>query len=158
MNRPPARLLLFTFLFAVTSVAQQADVNSSIHSFLDSYVKGDRETVLRSVDENTTVFGSDVDEVFHGRSAFESMLENDTLLWGGKAHFGEMRDVSVAKCGDIQTIFFNTEFAVGDQPPVPLRFCMVWRKVKGRWLLVQSSSAVVTEGQSAQSILKNNAR
>jgi hypothetical protein len=30
---------------------------------------------------------------------------------------------------------------------------MVWRREKGQWLLVQSQSAAVTEGQSAAALL-----
>lgn len=158
MNLSLATLFLCSFLFSGSAVAQQSDVRAWTVTFLESYVKGDSDTVVRSVDDNTTVYGSDAAEAFHGRDGIKSMLANDARLWAGRAHIGEVKDVSISQGGDLQTIFFNASVAVGDQPPVPVRFCMVWRKSTRGWYLVQSSNSVVTEGQSAQAILTRNVR
>jgi len=151
-----ATFTICVFLLSGSAVAQQRDVRSWTAAFLQAYANADSVTVLHSVDENTTVYGSDAAEVFHGQSGIKSMLANDARLWGGKAHIGEMQDISIAQAGDIATIFFNASFAVGDLPSVPVRFCIVWKRSKTGWYLVQSSSAVVTDGQSAQAILMKN--
>jgi hypothetical protein len=81
------------------------------------------------------------------------MLSNDARLWSGTAHIGEMKDVTVVKQGHLESIFFQAPFTVGNGPPVPVRFCMIWRHTGNRWLLLQSSNAVVTEHQSAAELL-----
>jgi ketosteroid isomerase-like protein len=105
------------------------------------------------VDDGSVAYGSDAAEVFRGKPAIAEMLRQDALLWRGSATIGEMRDVSVIEQGDLATIFFNAPFRVGNREPVPVRFSMVWRREKGQWLVVQSQSAAVTEGQSAAALL-----
>jgi hypothetical protein len=149
-------ILILTFASAAPAHAQSNDVVSWTRSFMDAYTNGDSATVLNSVDEHTTMYGSDVAEIFHGPGGIKTMLLEDAKLWGGKARIGEMKDVTSAKAGDLETIFFNASFTVGDRPPMPVRFCIVRRKSKSHWYLVQSSNSVVTQGQSAEAILKGN--
>jgi hypothetical protein len=99
------------------------------------------------------MYGSDATEVFHGVASIQAMLANDTRLWSGTAHIGEMQNITVVKEGNLESIFFQAPFTVGSRPPVPVRFCMIWRHNGKRWLLLQSSNAVVTEHQSAAELL-----
>jgi hypothetical protein len=153
-------LALFMTVLAAPHVAdgQGGDVRSVTRSFIDAYARGDSDTVLQSIDERTTVYGSDANQVVHGTAEVKVMLAKDAHLWAGKARIGQMRDISTSNEGDLQTIFFNATFSVGNRPPAPVRFCMVWRRSGTVWHLVQGSTAVVTQGQSSKAILKENAR
>ena len=159
IRRKAMRFVLTTSLFLVLSVAaspgyaQTSGVRSRTRAFLDAYAQGDSKTILDSVDAKTTVYGSDAAEFFRGSAAVGTMLANDSHLWAGTAHIGEMQDVSVFKARNLQTIFFQAPFTVGGRPPVIVRFCMVWKRSAGRWHVLQSSNAVVTQGQSSEQLL-----
>ncbi len=148
-----ASLFLVLSLAASPGYSQTAGVRSRTRAFLDAYAQGDSKTILDSVDTNTTVYGSDAAEFFRGSAAVGTMLANDSRLWAGTAHIGEMQDVSVFKTRNLQTIFFQAPFTVGGRPPVLVRFCMVWKRSSGHWHVLQSSNAVVTQGQSAEQLL-----
>lgn len=132
---------------------QKSQTEERTRHFLDSYVRGDMAAVMSVVDEGSVAYGSDAAEIFRGKTAIAEMLRQDGLLWRGSATIGEMRDVSVIEQGDLATIFFNAPFRVGNREPVPVRFSMVWKRMKGQWMLLQSQSAAVTEGQSAAALL-----
>jgi len=146
--------LFLTLLSAChPATAQSDDLRLRTQNLITAYANGDKETVLRSIDDQTTIYGSDAAEVFHGPREISTMLSNDQKLWGGHAQIGPMTDITVHKSGVVESIFFNASFRVGDRAPMPVRFCMVWIKEKGRWLLLQSSNAVVTQGQSGEELL-----
>jgi ketosteroid isomerase-like protein len=152
--RPLPLLTLATCLsFAAHLTAQVADVNSQTRSLLDAYARADANAVLLSIDEKTVIYGSDAGEVFQGIDPIREMLSNDARLWSGTAHIGEMKNVTVVKQDHLESIFFQAPFTVGNRPPVTVRFCMIWRHTGNRWLLLQSSNAVVTEHQSAAELL-----
>jgi ketosteroid isomerase-like protein len=152
--RPASLLVLGAFLsFAPHLTAQVSDLTSETRTLLDAYARADANTVLASVDDKTVIYGSDAGEVFRGIAAIREMLSNDARLWSGTAHIGEMKNVTVVKQGPLESIFFQAPFTVGNRPPVPVRFCMIWRHTGNRWLLLQSSNAVVTEHQSAADLL-----
>ena len=136
--------------------AQATDVKSQTRTLLDAYAREDQKTVLASVDDRTVMYGSDASEVFHGVASIQVMLSNDARLWSGTAHIGEMQNITVVKQGNLESIFFQAPFTVGNRPAVPIRFCMTWRRSGGRWLLLQSSNAVVTEHQSATELLASH--
>ncbi len=136
--------------------AQAADVQARTRAFLDSYMRSDSAAVLASIDESSTMYGSDQAEVFRGAAGVREMMREDARLWGGNAVVGQWRDVSVVHGATIESIVFNAPFSVGKRPAVPVRFAVVWRKTGKRWILVQGSNAVVTQGQSAAEILKGN--
>jgi hypothetical protein len=104
-------------------------------------------------DPGITIYGSDVAEVFHGREALATMMTNDQRLWSGHATIGDLKDVSVRQSGGLAVIFFQADFTVVGRLAVPIRFAMTWQLRDGRWLLVQSSNAVPTKGQSAAELL-----
>lgn len=106
------------------------------------------------MNDETAVYGSDAAEVFRGRDAIAKMLANDAKLWGGTARVGEMRDISVVTGGEVQSIFFQAPFTVRGQRPLMVRYCMVWRRSGGKWLLLQSSNSVLTEDQSAEQLMQ----
>jgi ketosteroid isomerase-like protein len=133
--------------------ASTPDIQSQTRTFLDAYAREDAKTVLGSVDNETVVYGSDVSEVFRGLDSIRAMLSNDARLWSGTAHIGEMQNVTVMRQGNLESIFFQAPFTVGARPPVPVRFCMIWRHTGKHWVLLQSSNAVVTEHQSAAELL-----
>jgi len=133
--------------------AQATDVKTQTRTLLDAYAREDQKTVLASIDDQTVMYGSDATEVFHGVASIQAMLANDARLWSGTAHIGEMQNITVVKQGNLESIFFQAPFTVGNRPAVPVRFCMTWRRTGGRWLLLQSSNAVVTEHQSAVELL-----
>jgi hypothetical protein len=129
------------------------DVKTQTRTLLDAYAREDQKTVLASIDDRTVMYGSDATEVFHGVASIQAMLSNDARLWSGTAHIGEMQNITVVRQGNLESIFFQAPFTVGNRPAVPVRFCMTWRRTGGRWLLLQSSNAVVTEHQSAAELL-----
>jgi SnoaL-like domain len=133
--------------------AQATDVKSQTRTLLDAYAREDQKTVLASIDDRTVMYGSDATEVFHGVASIQALLANDARLWSGTAHIGEMQNITVVKQGNLESIFFQAPFTVGNRPPVPVRFCMIWRRNGKHWLLLQSSNAVVTEHQSAAELL-----
>jgi hypothetical protein len=152
MRRLPIALLclgLSTPIFAQTT----PDINAYTRLLLDAYAKGDRPYLKAHIDPTFNGYGSDLAEVVHGPAAFDHMLEQDLQLWGGSAHIGAMRDVSLVQQKDFASIFFNADFSLPNQKPIPLRFAMVWHRVHGSWLLVQSSNVVPTQGQSAAELL-----
>jgi ketosteroid isomerase-like protein len=152
--RPPSALLLSTCLsISLCLHAQTPDIQSQTRAFLDAYARGDSKTILAAVDNNTIVYGSDAGEVFRGLDSITTMLSNDARLWSGSAHIGDMQNVTTIKQGNLESIFFQAPFTVASRPPVPVRFCMIWRHNGKRWLLLQSSNAVVTEHQSAAELL-----
>jgi ketosteroid isomerase-like protein len=152
--RSPSVLLLSTCLsISLCLHAQTPDIQSQTRAFLDAYARGDFKTILAAVDNNTVVYGSDAGEVFRGLDSITTMLSNDARLWSGSAHIGDMQNVTTIKQGNLESIFFQAPFTVASRPPVPVRFCMIWRHNGKRWLLLQSSNAVVTEHQSAAELL-----
>ncbi len=129
------------------------DVAAQTRVFLDAYARGDRATVMSMAAPEIVFYGSDVAEVFRGSAALKKMIDDDQKLWNGTAKVGRMEEVSVVRAGELAVIVFQAEFTVGDRAAVPVRFAMTWRKMGGRWLLVQSSNAVPTRGQSARELL-----
>jgi ketosteroid isomerase-like protein len=152
MRRRVTVLAATAFLLA-PAFGRSSQTEERTRHFLDSYARGDTAAVMSIVDEGSVAYGSDAAEIFRGKAGISEMLRQDALLWRGSASIGEMKDVSVVEQGDLATIFFNAPFRVGNREPVPVRFSMVWRRDKGQWLLVQSQSAAVTEGQSAAALL-----
>jgi ketosteroid isomerase-like protein len=148
MRRRVTALAATAFLLG-PAFGQSSQTEERTRHFLDSYARGDTAAVMSVVDEGSVAYGSDAAEIFRGKAGISEMLRQDGLLWRGSASIGEMKDVSVVEQGDLATIFFNAPFRVGNREPVPVRFSMVWRREKGQWLLVQSQSAAVAEGQSA---------
>jgi ketosteroid isomerase-like protein len=136
--------------------AQISETQARTRGFLDAYVHGDTDTILQSIDNDAVVYGSDAGEVFRGRAGVATMMREDAQLWRGSATIGDMTDVSVVEQGDLSTIFFNAPFRVGNREPVPVRFCLIWKRSGGHWLLVQSQSAALTQGQSAAALLKSS--
>jgi hypothetical protein len=152
--RTLATFLIGTCLsFSSVLHAQATDVKSQTRALLDAYAREDQKTVLASVDDRTVMYGSDSGEFFHGVAPIQAMLSNDARLWSGTAHIGDMQNITVVKQGNLESIFFQAPFTVGNRPAVPVRFCMTWRRTGKRWLLLQSSNAVVTAHQSAAELL-----
>jgi ketosteroid isomerase-like protein len=145
--------LPWAMLLVTAALAQGSGTQTRTRQFLDAYVKGDAGAVMAVVDGGTVAYGSDAAEVFRGRDGVAKMLKEDGQLWRGSAVIGEMKDVSVVEKGELATIFFNAPFQVGGRPAIPVRFSMVWRRKGGHWLLLQSQSAALTEGQSAAALL-----
>jgi hypothetical protein len=148
--------IVATTVLLGSAFGQKSQTEERTRHFLDSYVRGDTAAVMAVIDEGSVAYGSDAAEVFRGKTAISEMLRQDALLWRGSATIGQMRDVSVIEQDDLATIFFNAPFRVANREPVPVRFSMVWRREKGQWLLVQSQSAAVTEGQSAAALLASS--
>jgi hypothetical protein len=155
--RSPSALLLTTCLSISLGLhAQTPDIQTQTRAFLDAYARGDSETILAAVDNNTVVYGSDASEVFRGLDSITTMLANDTRLWSNSAQIGDMQNVTTIKQGNLESIFFQAPFTVGNRPPVPVRFCMIWRRNGKHWLLLQSSNAVITEHQRAAELLSSH--
>jgi hypothetical protein len=153
MRSSSAALLVVCLFISLGLHAQTPDIQSQTRAFLDAYAHGDSKTILAAVDNNTVVYGSDAGEFFRGLDSITTMLANDTRLWSNSAHIGDMQNVTTNKQGNLESIFFQASFTVGNRPPVPVRFCMIWRHTGKHWLLLQSSNAVVTEHQSAAELL-----
>jgi hypothetical protein len=123
--------------------------------FLDAYARGDSAAVMHAIDPKAIhVYGSDANEFFSSPEQVQTMMGEDSKLWGGTARFGPMQHVSVARDSHLATIFFDVPFSVASRPPQTVRFAMTWRKEGHRWLLVQSSNAVPTVGSSAAELLR----
>jgi SnoaL-like domain len=139
---------------ASTAWAQDSPIQKRTQEFLTAYIAGDRQAVLGLVDhKNVTMYGSDVAEVAHGSDALLKLLDSDQKLWGGTARIGPMGHVSVVESRSLASMYFDVFFSVGGRPPLPLRMTAVWKREGGKWLLVQSSNAVVSEHQSADELL-----
>lgn len=139
---------------AQAATSPDAALRAQTQAFIEAYAKVDRDAVFKSVHPNKIyIYGSDASEFISDHAGLKAMLDADAKLWGGTAAFGKMDHVSITRSGDMASIFFDAPFTVGGRPAVPVRFAMVWRKVGGRWLLVQSSNVVPTVGSSATEIL-----
>ncbi len=135
------------------------DLTAQTRAFLDAYARGDRQRVLALIDRAAiVVYGSDAAEVFRGAADVESMLSNDLRLWGGTAQIGPMDHVTVIETKNLTSLFFDAPFSAGGRPPLPVRFAMVWRRSGKKWLLVQSSNVVPTQGQSAAQLLQGDSK
>ena len=142
--------------FVLPAWPQDSEIQKRTHVFLDAYVRGDRQVILTLIDpENITMYGSDAAEIVHGSDALLKLVAADQQLWGGSAHFGAMEHVSLVQNHSLASIFFDIPFSVGGRPPVPVRVAAIWKREGKRWLLVQSSNAVVTEHQSAIELLQH---
>jgi hypothetical protein len=142
--------------FVLPTWAQDSEIQMDTPVFLDAYVRGDGQVILTLIDqENVTMYGSDATEVVHGSDALLKLVAADQQLWGGSAHFGAMEHVSLVQNHSFASIFFDIPFSVGGRPPVPVRVAAIWKREGKRWLLVQSSNAVVTEHQSAIELLQH---
>lgn len=147
-------LAIAPLMISSSPLAKSVDVTARTRQFLDAYARGDRETVLSMIDpDNVTAYGSDLEEIFHGKAGVDKMLRDDMRLWGGKAHIGEMQHLSLVITGHMAAVFFDADFTVGERKPVPVRFSLVWRDSGNGWKLVQSSNVVPTQGQSAEKLL-----
>ncbi|HEY6413624.1 MAG TPA: nuclear transport factor 2 family protein [Edaphobacter sp.] len=151
-----AVVILCTILISVPASAATPDIKQQTRLFLDAYAHGDRDKVLPLLDPGIAIYGSDAAEVSLGTDAATTLFTNDQRLWGGPAHIGEMKNVSLIRQGNLASIFFDADFSAGGRAPIPVRFAMVWRLTSGKWLLVQSSNVVPTQGQSAADLLKKN--
>jgi hypothetical protein len=149
-------VILCTISISVPGHAAAPDIKQQTRLFLDAYARGDRDKVLPLLDPGIAIYGSDAAEISNGTEAASTLITNDQHLWGGPAHIGEMKNVSLIRQGNLASIFFDANFSAGGRPPVPVRFAMVWRHTSGKWLLVQSSNVVPTQGQSAADLLKKN--
>ncbi len=152
------RILMPLLLAAFVSPtwAQDSEIQKHTQAFLDVYALGDREVILTLIDQkNVIMFGSDLAEIVHGSDALLKLLTADQRLWGGTAHFGAMEHVSLVQNHSFASIFFDISFSVGGRPPVPVRVAAVWKQEGKRWLLVQSSNALVSEHQSAIELLQH---
>ena len=154
------KIRVFTALlltgFALHAWAQDSEIQKDTQVFLDAYVRGDRQVILTLIDqENIMMYGSDATEIVHGSDALLKLVATDQQLWGGSAHFGAMEQVSLVQNHSFASIFFDIPFSVGGRPPVPVRVAAIWKREGKRWLLVQSSNAVVTEHQSAIELLQH---
>jgi len=142
--------------FLLPAWAQDSEIQKDTQVFLDAYVRGDRQMILTLIDqENIVMYGSDATEIVHGSDALVKLVAADQQLCGGSAHFGTMEHVSLVQNHSFASIFFDIPFSVGGRPPVPVRVAAIWKREGERWLLVQSSNAVVTEHQSAVELLQH---
>jgi len=136
--------------------AKDSEIQKHTQAFLDAYVGGDRQVILTLIDqENIRMYGSDAAEIVHGSGALLKLIAADQQLWGGSAHFGAMEHVSLVQNHSLASIFFDIPFSVGGRPPAPVRVAAIWKREGKRWLLVQSSNAVVTENQRAIELLQH---
>lgn len=149
--------LALLLLTGSSALAGTTDIKMQTRQVLDAYARGDSAGVLALSDpEAITVYGSDAAEVFHGAAALKTMLAYDQRLWGGAAQIGPLDHVNLVETKDLASIFFDAPFSVGGRPPLPVRFAMTWRRTGKRWLLVQSSNVVPTQGQSARQLLEGS--
>jgi hypothetical protein len=142
--------------FVLPAWAQDSEIQKHTQVFLDAYVRGDRQVILTLIDqENIMMYASDATEIVHGSDALLRLVAADQQLRRGSAHFGAMEHVSLVQNHSFASIFFDIPFSVGGRPPVPVRVAATWKREGKRWLLVQSSNAVVTEHQSAIELLQH---
>jgi len=146
-------LCLALFLIARSPRPKHFDIRSETRRFLDAYAANQQSEVLAEVTDSSVVYGSDASEVYRGKAAIRTMMDNDARLWSGTAHIGAMDQVSIVAGGQIQSIVFQAPFSALGRTPAPVRFCMVWRRRRGQWFLVQSSNVVPTIGQNAVQLL-----
>lgn len=144
---------LFCAAAGASSAPVGDDVGAVAMAFSDAYVAGDWTTVESYLaDETLDVYGSDLAEFARTRSSFRAMFDNDQKLWRGGARLGKATEISSTRSRNLATYFFHREFVLGDRR-MTVRFCTVWRRVNGRWKLVQSANAVPTVHESAAEIL-----
>ena len=101
------------------------------------------------------MYGSDKAEFAQGAEAVYKLMSEDHQLWGRAVHFGAMEHESLVREGSMASIAFDIPFVLGGRPPIPIRVVAIWKREGKRWLLVQSSNAVVTEHQSASELLQH---
>jgi len=131
-------------------LAQETAIQNCTQDFLEAYVRGDDKAILPLIDQNNvTMYGSDVAEVAHGADALVKLLSADQRLWGGTAHIGAMRNVTLIQDRKLASIVFDVGFSVGNRPPMPVRVTAIWKREGKHWLLIQSTNAVLSEHQSA---------
>jgi len=131
--------------------SEKPDLAAHAKALLDAYAKGDKPAVMALIDPTT---GSDVAEIRSGREGAGAMFDMDARLWGGAAHFGDLRPISECRSGDLTTLFFDVPFNVASRPEMVVRFATLWRYREGTWRLPQSANRVPTLGQSVEELLK----
>jgi hypothetical protein len=134
--------------------SEQPDLATHAKALLDAYARGDKAAVMAVIDPNIRLYGSDVAEIYSGPEGAGKMFDMDTRLWGGAAHFGDLRAISEFRSGDLATLFFDVPFSVASRPEMVVRFATLWRYSDGAWRLIQSANMVPTVGQSAEALLK----
>ena len=155
LMKTPVITALLLAGFLLPAWAQGSEIQKDTQSFLEAYVRGDRQVILTFIDqENIMMYGSDATEIVHGSGALLKRVAADQQLWRGSAHFGAMEHVSLVQNHSFASIFFGIPFSVGGRPPVPVRVAAIWKREGKRWLLVQSSNAVGTEHQGAIELLR----
>ena len=140
----------------LTGWSQDSVIRSRTQAFLDAYANGDRDGIASLIDpRRITMYGSDKAEFAQGAEAVYKLMSEDHQLWGRAVHFGAMEHESLVREGSMASIAFDIPFVLGGRPPIPIRVVAIWKREGKRWLLVQSSNAVVTEHQSASELLQH---
>jgi hypothetical protein len=116
-----AALLLFNPIL----YAQQSVIRSQAAHFLDAYVSGDQNKVLKMVDPGITMYGSDRNEVLHGTKELSELMRLDQLLWQKTARITDLCNFSEVSTGSLATLFFDATFTVGNRPPLPRQFDVI---------------------------------
>jgi hypothetical protein len=152
----------FAILFAASSgcaslqpkKTPDAQLRARAEQLLTRYAANDPDAVVAILDPREfTLYGSDSSEIVHTVSELRELMHSDFALWG-TAKFGAIEHFDARSDGNLATTYFSAPFFPGNMGPIPVRFCMTWRRADDQWLLTQSANAVPTVDQSAADLLK----
>jgi len=134
--------------------AVEGQLRTRAEQLLTRYAANDPDAIVAILDPREfTLYGSDSSEIVHTVSELRELMRNDFALWG-TARFGAIEHFDSRSDGTLATTYFSAPFFPGNSGPIPVRFCMTWRRTGDQWLLTQSANSVPTVGQSATALLK----
>jgi hypothetical protein len=127
----------------VGSSAAEAEIRQRVDSLLYRYANNDQAGVLAMLDpQRLLILGSNLNEVVRTPDELRAFMSRDFTQWQS-AKFTNVRDVDLRTEGALATAYLVFDFSAPGGPTVPIRFCSTWHKVKGEWLLTQSSSVAM---------------
>jgi hypothetical protein len=127
----------------VDSSATEAQIRQRVDSLLYRYANNDQPGVIAMLDpQRLLILGSNPNEVVRTPDELRAFMSRDFSQWE-TAKFTNIRDVDLRTDGALATAYLVFDFSAPGGPTVPIRFCSTWHKVKGEWLLTQSSSVVM---------------
>src|SRR6185503_2326981 len=126
--------------------AAEKEIMQRVDSMLTRYSRNDQAGMVALLDpQHFTITGADLPEVIDTPDKLRALMNGAFAQWG-VAKYSDVRDVDVRVGGDLATAFFVLNWTLGEGgPTLPIRLHTTWHKVKGEWLLTQSSNVVLAQ-------------
>lgn len=125
---------------AGNDAAAHAAVIARVKDFMNRYEQNDQDGVMAMVDKREITVIAGPGEKVTSIDGFRAFMTRNFQQWQ-TARFTDIRDLDVRVGKDLATAYFLFTFAAADQPGLPIRVSLTWRKDGKEWLLTQCASA-----------------